>query len=94
MVPLLARMMTTFSGRAMFAGLMVMSIGIQMVGAFNFPCGWDSDPVPATLNRDRYWDWSDPMVVRCLQAGPVESEGLSLLKNLLGQEEGALPVRR
>ena len=66
------------SARYAVSGLIVVSVLVQVVGAFNFPCGWDSDPDTFT-NPERLWDWGDTQIGRCLAAGPVYPDGLRFL---------------
>ena len=51
--------------------IVALSVFVQIVGAFFFPCGWYESPVRASLAPARFWDLSDVEVVRCLRAGPV-----------------------
>jgi hypothetical protein len=65
----------------------VFSIGVQAIGAFCYPCGWYETPVPVSSTNDaRFWDWSDPEFLRCLRAGPVESDGLRLLRDVWAKQ--------
>ena len=66
-----------------FFGLTAVSVLVQIVGAFFYPCGWYETPVSAALVPSRFWDWTDLEVIRCLRNGPVEAEGWRLLTALL-----------
>lgn len=59
------------------------SVGVQIIGAFCYPCGWDESPVSATAFPERFWDWSDPEFVRCLRCGPVDPDGLRFLREMV-----------
>ena len=54
------------------------SCAVQIVGAFNYPCGWDSGVNPFE-NQERLWDVSDTQIMRCLSSGPLYPDGLRLL---------------
>lgn len=68
------------AARYAFALLALWSVGLQIIGAFFFPCGWESRPAPIRSAESRLWDWSDPEFVRCLAAGPHEPEGLRAIR--------------
>lgn len=70
---------------AVLGVLTIFSLGVQIIGAFSYPCGWYESPVSARIDRSRFWDWRDPEFVRCLRAGPVEPEGLKLLRSLMAK---------
>lgn len=63
-----------------FAVLATWSVALQIIGAFFFPCGWESRPVSIRAAESRLWDWTDPEFVRCLAAGPHEPEALRALR--------------
>ena len=60
-----------------------MSIGIQVLGALEYPSGWDEFPQSVDTARERLWDWSDCELSRCVKKskayqalfGPVELPG-------------------
>ncbi|MCP5044870.1 MAG: hypothetical protein GY944_27905 [bacterium] len=52
-----------------FGVAVVASIAVQVLGAFYYPCGWDARPKWVHQHTERLWDWSDPTIVRCIQAG-------------------------
>jgi hypothetical protein len=66
-----------------FVALTAGSVLAQVIGCFYYPCGWYATPVSANLDRRRYWDWSDPELLRCLRAGPVEPDGVVFIRGLL-----------
>ncbi|MFN7974156.1 MAG: hypothetical protein U0166_17705 [Acidobacteriota bacterium] len=68
--------------RRLFLVLALWSLGTQIVGAFFYPCGWYDHPRSVRQDRSRLWDWKDPEIVRCLCAGPVEPDGLRLLRSM------------
>jgi len=63
---------------ALFAASAALSLLVQVVGAFFYPCGWFHHPVNAGAHPERFWDWSDPQVLRCLRNGPAVPEVLAL----------------
>lgn|GEM_PF-973042 len=60
--------------------LIAVSIGIQVLGAIEYPSGWDEFPKNIDDSRERLWDWSDYELLRCVKKskayrallGPVE----------------------
>jgi len=52
-----------------FGTAVAVSIGIQSIGAFYFPCGWDTLPRSVHAAPERLWDWRDPEILRCIQQG-------------------------
>jgi len=71
--------------RTVFAMLFLYSVSIQMIGAFDYPCGWYDSPANALENPKRFWDWHDPEFARCLRAGPVDPDGLRLIRQIVGK---------
>ena len=67
----------------LFISMVSFSVFIQIIGTFFYPCEWYQTPVPAASYQERFWDWKDPEFLRCLKAGPVEPEGLSLIEKYL-----------
>jgi hypothetical protein len=64
----------------------IFSVFIQVIGAFFFPCGWYDFPARQALeHQERFWDWKDPEWLRCLQAGPVEPDGVRFLRSARGK---------
>jgi len=63
--------------------LIAVSIGIQVLGAFVYPTGWDEFPQSVDIAPERLWDWSDSELSRCAKKskayrglfGPVELPG-------------------
>ncbi len=57
-----------------------VSIGVQLLGALEYPSGWDEFPQSVDTSRERLWDWSDSELSRCVKKskayqallGPVE----------------------
>ena len=64
------------------AGLAVFSLGIQMVGAFYYPCGWFQSTRRDPSASARMFDWSNLELVQCLRAGPVYPDGLRAIRDL------------
>ncbi len=54
---------------ASFGVAVAVSMGIQVLGAFYSPCGWDTRPEWVHLHPERLWDWRDPEILRCIQEG-------------------------
>ena len=51
---------------AMSAVTVVLSIGVQSIGAFCYPSTWNSSPKNVDLHHERLWDWRDTELSRCL----------------------------
>src|SRR5262249_6619232 len=49
-----------------FAVAIIWSLGVQMIGAFLYPSGWNLAPVDVDTHHERLWDWSDSELTRCL----------------------------
>ena len=47
--------------------LIAVSIGIQVLGALEYPSGWDEFPQSIDNSRERLWDWSDCELLRCVK---------------------------
>jgi len=73
--------------KAVFLVLFGFSVAVQIIGAFFYPCDWQMSPVPAHRDPRRYWDWRDTQIVRCLCSGPVDPEGLHLLRQAIVYRE-------
>ena len=52
-----------------FVLTIVISLGVQIVGAFCYPSSWESSPVDVDQHHDRLWDWRDSELTRCLSEG-------------------------
>ena len=63
--------------------LAVFSLCIQVVGAFYYPCDWYRSTRDDPAVMARFFDWGNLEVVQCLNAGPVESDGLRLIRGLV-----------
>jgi hypothetical protein len=68
--PALAR--RTWSRRLVVA-LAVYGVAVQLVGAARWDCAWAFEPSWAEVNNERFWDWGDTEVGRCL--GQLVREG-------------------
>jgi len=68
--------------RAAMAGLFVLSVGVQIVGAFDYPCGWYRSTLTDPALISRTFDWTDLEIVQCLRRGPVEPDGVHFLRQL------------
>ena len=44
------------------------SVGVQALGAFAYPSGWNVKPANVDLHHERLWDWRDTELSRCLRA--------------------------
>jgi hypothetical protein len=63
--------------------LIAVSIGIQVLGALEYPSGWDEFPRSIDRSQERLWDWTDSELSRCVKKskayqtlfGPVELPG-------------------
>ena len=72
--------------RALFGVAVAVSIGIQVIGAFYFPCGWDQSPKWVHAATDRLWDWRDTEISRCISEG--RRRGTASFEFLLGPSHG------
>jgi hypothetical protein len=52
-----------------FALTIAASIGVQAIGAFCFPGGWNVTPANVDVHHERLWDWRDTQLKRCLIDG-------------------------
>lgn len=64
---------------AAFLATLACSVTVQVIGAFFFPCDWEGAPMSAFAYQERFWDYSDPQVLRCVRAGPIFPDGLAKL---------------
>ena len=69
--------------KSLFVTLAAFSIFIQIIGSFFYPCGWYETPERANSHPERFWDWKDPEFLRCLRAGPIDPEGLRLVRQMM-----------
>lgn len=67
----------------LFVASVVFSVFVQIIGSFFYPCGWFETPERANSRPERFWDWRDPEFMRCLRAGPVDPEGLRLVRQMI-----------
>jgi hypothetical protein len=44
----------------------VISIGVQAIGAFCYPSTWNENPANVDRHHERLWDWRDTEILRCL----------------------------
>ncbi len=51
---------------AISAATVVLSIGVQSIGAFCYPSSWNMMPLNVDLHHERLWDWRDTELSRCL----------------------------
>lgn len=56
-------------GWAWFCAVAVVSVVLQLVGTYAYPCSWNRHPVPVDERPSRTWDASDDPVGRCLSEG-------------------------
>jgi hypothetical protein len=58
--------------RGIFVLAAVVSVWVEVVGAFYYPNGqWDWQPVPIVNDPRRIWDWRDTQIGRSWNAGPM-----------------------
>jgi len=50
---------------AIFGASLAVSVGIQALGAFVHPCGWE--PPMVRTHQERLWDWRDSELRRCVE---------------------------
>jgi len=53
-----------------FLAAAVFSVAVQIIGVVFYPSDWYDKPVSPALDASRFWDWTDPEVLRCLREGP------------------------
>ena len=44
----------------------IVSITVQLIGAFCYPSTWNSEPSNVDLHHERLWDWRDSELSHCL----------------------------
>ena len=53
----------------------ILSVLVEVVGAFHFPSSrdvdWNTSPKDVDFAHERLWDWRDPQLLRLLRNGPV-----------------------
>jgi hypothetical protein len=52
--------------------LVLFSLFVQVVGAFNFNTDWYHNPTNVDIDHARLWDWRDSEISRALGNGPAE----------------------
>ena len=67
----------------LFVASAVFSVFVQIIGSFFYPCGWFETPERANSHPERFWDWKDPEFLRCLRGGPIDPEGLRLVRQMM-----------
>ena len=50
-----------------FALAILWGMGVQAIGAFLYPSGWNAAPADVDIHHERLWDWSDSELTRCLR---------------------------
>ncbi len=74
LVPILPRISRSRWLRAAFATAVVLSLAVQVIGAFYYRPrlnSWDETPVNVDLAPQRLWDWRDTQLSRSVAAGPA-----------------------
>jgi hypothetical protein len=46
--------------------VILLAIGVQALGAWCYPSGWNLHPANVDLHHERLWDWRDTELLRCL----------------------------
>jgi hypothetical protein len=47
------------------------SVAAAAIGAFAYPHEqWNTSPADVDRHHQRLWEWRDPQILRCWQAGP------------------------
>ncbi len=62
---------------ALFLASAALSLVMQVIGVFSFPCSWNRAPERPLLAQERLWDWRDPPFVRCAGELHLFREGLT-----------------
>jgi len=47
----------------------IFSVFVHGTGAFFAPCGWESVPSLTDIKTERFWDWHDTEITRCMNYG-------------------------
>jgi len=68
-------------GTLVIAVLLIWSVSVQVIGAFNFSYQWDADPSPGK-DPDRYWNFTDTQIARALHSGPVKINPISTMSTI------------
>ncbi len=89
-VPTVGRVCRTPTGRAVVAGLVAWSLGVQAIGAYCDADIWNHMPVSVDAQSDRVWDWNDLQIVRALRGGWHGADLGPLLWQLLTDSRAAL----
>ncbi|RMF97545.1 MAG: hypothetical protein D6734_01925 [Candidatus Schekmanbacteria bacterium] len=55
--------------KAIFILFLVLSIFVQILGAFNYPAGWNNIPQNIDKSPERNWDFLDNQILRCIKKG-------------------------
>lgn len=55
----------------LFAITIFWSVGVQVLGASQFPTGWNLSPTNIDRDHARLWDWNDTELRRCLDQARV-----------------------
>lgn len=71
---------------SVFGALAVFSLAIQVVGVVYYPCDWYRSTLRDPSAMARFFDWRDLEVVQCLKRGPIEPDGLRVLRGMLRHE--------
>lgn len=66
--------------------LAAFSVAIQVVGVVWYPCDWYRSTLRDPAVVARFFDWRNLEVVQCLKAGPVDPDGLRVLRGLLDRD--------
>jgi hypothetical protein len=86
-----------------FALAIIVSIGVQAIGAFCYNSSWNLKPANVDLHHERLWDWRDTPLTRCLINGPVrleEAPGRASIRRVIpgrrapGRPQPASPIAR
>ena len=71
------------------AVLVVFSISVQFIGAFNYSKNWYTTPTIVDLDHERLWDWQDTVITRSIKDGAQEPIFLGYLAKKLTGRYGA-----
>jgi hypothetical protein len=86
LAPVWAWCVSTAPRRVLMTAAFAYSVGIQIVGAFYYPCDWFQSPpvVEDPAYNARFFSWSQWEVPQCIKAGPADPEGLQAIRRVLG----------
>ena len=62
-----------------FALLIIFSLAVQIIGAFNYSTDWYNNPTNVDFDHKRLWDWKDSEITRAIKNGPGKAHFIDYL---------------